>query len=98
MEDSDAKIAEDETVIARHYIYRLCNIYNSAQAAFDTKLITPEEFGFFQNAILVQANEYPGLKKAMVRSISDFPDAVNWLIYKDVMAEAWDARKTPIAT
>lgn len=84
MEDPENEVSEEESVLARHYIYRSCNIYNSAQAAFDTNLINVEEFAFFENDVAVQMRTYPGIQKPMQEVLNDYPDAKKWQIYKSV--------------
>ena len=84
MEDPENEVSEEESVLARHFIYRTCNIYNSAQAAFDSHLINAEEFAFFENDVVVQMQTYPGIQKRMDEILSNYPDAKRWQIYKSV--------------
>ena len=84
MEDPENEISGEESVLARHFIYRTYNIYSSAQAAFDSHLINAEEFAFFENNIVVQMQTYPGIQKRMDEILSNHPDAKKWQIFKSV--------------
>ena len=84
MEDPENEISEEKSVLARHYIYRSCNIYNSGQAAFDSHLINVEEFAFFENDVVVQMRTYPGIQKPMAEVLNHYPDAKKSKIYKPV--------------
>jgi len=84
MEDPNSEVSSEESVLSRHFIYRTYNIYNSAQAAFDSHLISREEFAFFENDIVVQMKTYPGIQKRMDEILSGYPDAKKWQIYKAV--------------
>ena len=84
MQSAEAKLSEDDIVLARHYIYLLFNIYNSAQSSFDSKLISKEEFEFFRNDLRVYLETYPALGPIMRKMLLEYPDAMKWEIYSFV--------------
>lgn len=84
MQSTDAAMRDEDVVLARHYIYLLFNIYNSAQSSFDARLISRKEFEFFKNDLRVYLETYPALGPIMRKMLLEYPDAMGWEIYSFV--------------
>ncbi len=81
MKEVDPDFSPTEMVTVKHFAFRMCNNYNSAQSAFNRGQISESEFDFYQDDLIEWIRLYPALSIQLTAVLNDYPRAQEWQIY-----------------